>query len=94
MGLGPQEACSSRSSIPTGSIPYTQNQEFPRMESLLADLRHSLRLLRQSPSFTITAVGALAIGIGATTGIFTLIHSIMLKVPTGRRALAALPNWR
>src|SRR5271167_2492414 len=35
--------------------------------------------MRQSPVFTLTAVLTLAIGIGATTAIFTLVHAIMLK---------------
>src|ERR1700686_4967450 len=40
------------------------------MESFQSDLRHSLRILRQSPSFTIAAVAALAIGIAANAAIF------------------------
>lgn len=43
------------------------------------DLRHTLRQLRRSPAFTITAVVTLALGIGATTAIFTLVQQVMLK---------------
>jgi putative ABC transport system permease protein len=46
---------------------------------MLADLRDALRQLRKSPGFTTTAVITLALGIGATTAIFTLIHQVMLK---------------
>ena len=46
---------------------------------MLADLRDALRQLRKSPGFTATAVITLALGIGATTAIFTLIHQVMLK---------------
>jgi putative ABC transport system permease protein len=46
---------------------------------MLADLRDALRQLRKAPGFTITAVITLALGIGATTAIFTLIHQVMLK---------------
>jgi predicted permease len=46
---------------------------------MLADLRDAFRQLRKAPGFTITAVLTLALGIGATTAVFTLIHQVMLK---------------
>jgi predicted permease len=46
---------------------------------MLADLRDALRQLRKAPGVTITAVITLALGIGATTAIFTLVHQVMLK---------------
>jgi len=46
---------------------------------MLADLRDALRQLRKAPGFTTTAVITLALGIGATTSIFTLVHQVMLK---------------
>src|SRR5437763_9938892 len=46
---------------------------------MLADLRDALRELRKAPGFTATAVITLALGIGATTAIFTLVHQVMLK---------------
>ncbi len=49
------------------------------MQTFLQDLRYALRQLRLAPGFTATAVLTLAIGIGATTAIFTLVHSILLK---------------
>ncbi len=45
----------------------------------MADLRQALRQLWKAPGFTATAVITLALGIGATTAIFTLVHQVMLK---------------
>jgi len=49
------------------------------MRTLLQDSRHGLRRLRQSPAFTAVAVLTLALGTGATTSIFTLVHQVMLR---------------
>ncbi len=49
------------------------------MQNLLGNIRYSLRQFRLSPVFTITAVLTLALGIGGTTAIFTLIHAVMLR---------------
>jgi hypothetical protein len=46
---------------------------------MLADLRDAMRQLRKAPGLATTAVITLALGIGATTAIFTLVHQVMLK---------------
>jgi predicted permease len=49
------------------------------VESILADLRLTLRRLRKAPGFTIIVILTLAIGIGANTAVFTIIENILLK---------------
>ena len=49
------------------------------MPTLLQDIRYALRQLRQALAITLTALLTLAVGIGATTAIFTLTQAIMLK---------------
>ena len=46
---------------------------------MLADFRDAFRQLKKAPVFATTAVITLALGIGATTAIFTLVHQVMLK---------------
>src|SRR6201987_3514903 len=49
------------------------------MAAILQDFRYSLRTLRKSPVFLAVAVLALALGIGANTAIFTLVHQLILQ---------------
>ena len=49
------------------------------LESLWSDLRFALRTFRRMPTFTLVATITLALGIGATTAMFTLVNSILLR---------------
>jgi predicted permease len=58
---------------------YRAQRSLPFMETLLQDSRHAVRRLRKAPAFTVTTILTLALGIGATTSIFTLVHAVLLK---------------
>jgi putative ABC transport system permease protein len=49
------------------------------LDTFIRDMRHAIRTLARTPSFTVTVVLTLALGIGATTAIFTVVNGVLLR---------------
>jgi putative ABC transport system permease protein len=49
------------------------------MHSLLADVRHAFRVICRTPAFALPAIGVLALGIGASTAIFSIVNAVLLR---------------
>jgi len=49
------------------------------MDAFLKDLKHSARMFLRTPSFTIAAIAALALGIATNTAIFSVVNTVLLK---------------
>ena len=65
--------------------------------SLSSDIRHALRGWRSSPGFTLVALATLAIGIGATTAIWSVVYGVLLRplpFPEADRVIFAAHSYR
>lgn len=66
------------------------------MDAFFKDLKYSTRMFLKSPGFTLTAVAAIALGIGGTVAIFSIVNTVLLKpigVPEPERLVVlSAPN--
>src|SRR5207302_10111538 len=63
------------------------------VETVFADLRHAVRQLRADPSFTAVAVCTLALGIGASTAIFSAVNPVIFEPLPYPHAARVLMIW-
>ena len=82
-GMTPEEA-QRQARIDFGGIESAREETYAQrpgwwMETVLQDIRYALRGFRRNPVFTITVIATLALGIGATTAVFSVVDPILFR---------------
>ena len=82
-GMSPEEA-RRQAGIAFGGVERTREQCHEQrpgrlLEAVLQDVRYALRWLGRNPIFTIAVITTLALGIGATTAVFSVVDSLLLR---------------
>ena len=63
------------------------------MTNVLSDLKHGFRVLLRTPLFTICTIAALAIGIGSTTALFSVVHALLIRPLPYQDAESLVVMW-
>ncbi len=82
-GMSPQEArrvaVMRLGGVEQAKEAYRDRSTIPFLESVVQDLRFTLRQLRKNPAFTVTATAMVALGIGASVAIFAFVDAALIK---------------
>ena len=83
VGLSAAEAhASARKKFGNATLILEDTRQFhllPFFESILQDLSHAVRQLRRNPAFSLTVLFILALGIGASTAVFTVVDGVLFR---------------
>ena len=82
-GMSPQEArrvaVMKFGGLDQAKEAYRDRSTIPFLESIVQDLRFTLRQLRKNPAFTVTATAMVAVGVGASVAIFAFVDAALIK---------------